>query len=117
MQLDTRAPWVAVVSVPASGRSQADQRKYIGDGKDILLQGLHGASHTGGFDHATNTRKSWYRIVQENAGAIKAAGFTWVWFPPPSDSLAPEGYIPRRWNVLDSRYGSEADLRAAIGAL
>jgi alpha-amylase len=45
------------------------------------------------------------------------AGFSWVWFPPPSDSLAPEGYIPRRWDVLHTPYGSEAELRAAIEAL
>ena len=49
--------------------------------------------------------------------AIRAAGFSWVWFPPPSDSLAPQGYIPRRWNVLDSAFGTEAELRAAIAAL
>jgi alpha-amylase len=81
------------------------------------LQGFHWASHAGAYDHASRSRKSWYRILQENAPAIKAAGFTWVWFPPPSDSLAPEGYIPRRWNVLDTRYGSEAELRAAVRAL
>src|SRR5438132_11646378 len=103
MQHDMRAPWVAIVSLPVVGRAPA-QRKYIGDGKDILLQGFHWASHQGSFDHATKTRKSWYRILEENAAAIKAAGFTWVWFPPPSDSLAPEGYIPRRWNVLDTPY-------------
>ena len=49
--------------------------------------------------------------------AIRAAGFIWVWFPPPSDWLAPQGYIPRRWNVLDSAFGSEAELRNAIQAL
>jgi alpha-amylase len=108
---------VAVVSLPVGGRNPADQRNYIGDGRDILLQGFHWASHQGSFDHATRTRKSWYRILQENASAIKAAGFTWVWFPPSSDSLAPQGYIPRRWNVLDTAYGSEAELRGAIAAL
>src|SRR6185437_403717 len=34
-----------------------------------------------------------------------------------SDSLAPQGYIPRRWNVLDSAYGTEAELKAALAAL
>jgi alpha-amylase len=116
MQHDLRAPWLAIVSLPAGGRAPA-QRKYIGDGRDILLQGFHWTSHQGSFDRATNTRKSWYRILEENAAAIKAAGFTRVWFPPPSDSLALEGYIPRRWNVLDTAYGSEAELRAAIRAL
>ena len=49
--------------------------------------------------------------------AIRDAGFSWVWMPPPCDSLAPQGYIPRRWNVLDSAYGSEAELRATLQAL
>jgi alpha-amylase len=117
MQTDHRAPWLAVVAVPQGGRSAAERKQYIGDGRDILLQGFHWASHAGAYDPATRTRTSWYRILQENAAAIKAAGFTWVWFPPPSDSLSPEGYIPRRWNVLNTAYGSEAELRAAIQAL
>src|SRR5262249_44070282 len=54
---------------------------------------------------------------RDNATAIRSAGFSWVWFPPPSDSLAPQGYIPRRWHVLNSAYGSEAELKAAISSL
>jgi alpha-amylase len=98
-------------------RKAPEERAYNGDPRDILLQGFHWASHQGGLDAATRARKSWYRVLQENAGAIKAAGFTWVWFPPPSDSLALQGYLPRRWDVLDTAYGSEAELRAALGAL
>jgi alpha-amylase len=91
-------------------------KSYVGDGRDILLQGFHWESHRGHVDRK-GKRKSWYRIVQENAKRIKAAGFTWVWFPPPSDSLAPQGYIPRRWNVLDTSYGNRAELWTAIKAL
>jgi alpha-amylase len=108
---------VAVVSCPANGRGLAETRNYVGDGREIILQGFHWASHGGAVDGTLRTRKSWYRVIQENASTIKAAGFNWVWFPPPSDSLAPEGYIPRRWNVLDTPYGSEAELRSAIQCL
>jgi len=107
---------MAVVAVPLRGRAVAEEKKYHGDGRDILLQGFHWESHRGVAD-ATGNRKSWYRIIQENAAAIRQAGFSWVWFPPPSDSLAPQGYIPRRWNLLDTPYGPEAELRAAIRAL
>jgi len=117
MQHDLQSPWVAVVALSPGARNTPEPRMYIGDGREVLLQGFHWASHEGAFDHATRRRKSWYRILQENTAAIKSAGFTWVWFPPPSDSLAPEGYIPRRWNVLDTPYGSEAELRAALAAL
>lgn len=117
MQTETRAPWIAVLAMPQNGRTPAEPKKCIGDGREILLQGFHWASHAGVLEGATRMRKSWYRVLQENAAAIKAAGFSWVWFPPPSDSIAPEGYIPRRWNVLDTAYGSEVELRGAIRAL
>ena len=91
--------------------------KYNGDGKDIILQGFHWESWKGAADHNGTSKKSWYMIMRENAPAIKAAGFTWVWFPPPSDSAAPQGYLPRKWNVLTTAYGSEKELRPAINAL
>jgi alpha-amylase len=116
MQKEIKTPWL-VVAVPWAGQAPPEKRTYHGDGRDILLQGFHWGSHTGTWDGASRSRKSWYRIVAENAAAIGAAGFTWVWLPPPSDSLAPQGYIPRRWNVLNSRYGTEAELKAAIRAL
>src|SRR5262245_30970687 len=116
MQIDLKKPWLVVVPLPRPGRAPAEERKFHGDGRDVLLQGFHWESHRGATDAAGN-RKSWYRIVQENAPAIRQAGFSWVWLPPPSDSLAPQGYIPRRWDVLDSAFGGEAELRAAISAL
>jgi alpha-amylase len=115
MHTELKMPWVAVVPMPTGGPAPAEERKYHGDGRDIILQGFHWASHAGVWEG--QKRKSWYRILAENAPAINSAGFTWVWFPPPSDSLAPEGYIPRRWNCLDTAYGNEAELRSAIAAL
>src|SRR3954462_8854636 len=109
MHLDVRVPWVAVISYPPPG--PIDPKKCCGDGRDIVLQGFHWAAH------ARPNGKSWYRILRDNAAQIQASGFTWVWFPPPSDSLAPQGYMPRRWHVLDSAYGSEAELRSALHAL
>src|SRR5437763_816711 len=117
MQTEVRHPWVAVVSLPLRGRLPVPARAYAGDGRDVLLQGFHWDAHRGGSDDRTGARKSWYTVLRENAAAIRVAGFSWVWFPPPSDSLAPQGYIPRRWHVLDSAYGTEAELRAAIRAL
>jgi alpha-amylase len=116
MHTEHKMPWLAVV-VSQPEPTAAQGKKYIGDGREILLQGFHWASHVGTQASDPQKRTSWYRVLQDNAAAIKSAGFTWVWFPPPSDSLAPQGYIPRRWNVLDTAYGSEAELRAAIRAL
>jgi alpha-amylase len=83
---------------------------------DVMLQGFHWGSHRGGRDTAGH-KISWYRVVRDNAAAVRAAGFTWAWLPPASDSLSPHGYIPRRWHVLDSAYGWEGELREAIQAL
>src|SRR5947209_3950183 len=101
MQTPSNTPWVAVVSSPLGLWTPAPERKYIGDGRDVILQGFHWNSHAGIVDPKTRSKKSWYAIMKDNAAAIREADFSWVWFPPSSDSLAPQGYIPRRWNVLN----------------
>jgi len=117
MLMNTVQPWVVVVTRPLNGWNPAEDRSYCGDPRDIILQGFHWDSHRGVHDSATGLRKSWYRVVEENAPHIRNAGFSWIWLPPCSDSLAPQGYIPRRWNVFDSAYGSEGELRSAIKSL
>lgn len=77
---------------------------------DVMLQGFHWKSQD-------VKESSWYDIIRENVERIKNSGFTLVWFPPPSDSVAYEGYIPRELNKLDSKYGSAIELKAAIEAL
>ncbi|MEO1334725.1 MAG: alpha-amylase family glycosyl hydrolase, partial [Myxococcota bacterium] len=83
-----------------------------GRSTDILLQAFHWQSHQGG-----NNGRNWYQEIAAQAQTISNAGFTHAWFPPPSDSAAPQGYLPRRLNRLDSAYGSENNLRSAISAL
>lgn len=103
---------VAVALLLVLSGSAMGQDRFCGDPKDIVLQGFH----WGSWDRDANG-KSWYSIIQDNAKTIRENGFTWVWFPPPSDSVAPQGYMPRRWNQLSSKYGTEAELKAAIAAL
>jgi alpha-amylase len=117
MNTDTRAHLSVGAAASPVAQTTPEPQEERPEGRDVLLQGFHWDSHLGVCENGKYGKKSWYRILEENAGAIRAAGFTWVWFPPSSDSLAPQGYIPRRWNVLDSAYGSEAELRAAVAAL
>jgi alpha-amylase len=112
--LDSGSPGAATVDRFAP--AVAPRRNYVGEGRDVILQGYHWRSHHGSWP-SNGVKKAWYRIIEENAGRIKHAGFTIVWFPPPSDSASADGYLPRRWNCFQTPYGGEADLRKAISAL
>lgn len=79
-----------------------------GNSSDVMLQGFHWYSYQ---------TYPWWGAIQSNAATIKSAGFTMVWLPPPSDAASNEGYLPRRLEVLDSKYGSATDLRNALTAL
>ena len=73
----------------------------------VLFQGFHWNSANGQL----------YGDLQAKASDLKSLGITQVWFPPPSDAGSREGYLPRQLNKLDSNYGNEAALTAAISAL
>jgi len=95
--------------------AQADgPQRYNGTGKEVILQGFHWTA----YDPANNGNKRWYRIIAENAAAIKAAGFDYVWFPPPSRSAAADNsYLPTEWYTLENGYGSKDELKQAVAAL
>jgi len=93
----------SVVTLPAFAATEQSTASSA-----ILLQGFHWDSATMG---------NWYVNLQGKAADLKDLGITHVWFPPPSDSAAPQGYLPRQLNILDSAYGSEAQLTAAIAAM
>lgn len=76
----------------------------------IVMQGFH-------WNSANYSNPNWYGRINAKAADLQDLGITHVWFPPPSDSAAREGYLPRQLNLLNSFYGSETDLRNAITAL
>ena len=49
--------------------------------------------------------------------AIAEAGFTAVWLPPPSDAVSAQGYLPRDLYNLNSKYGTEAELRELLAVM
>ncbi len=70
--------------------------------------------------------KHWYlpgsgsifvQVLLSQIQQMKEAGFTAVWLPPPSDSVSPQGYLPRDLYVFDSQYGSASDLKELLRAL
>ena len=57
------------------------------------------------------------QTLKSQVGAIADAGYTSVWLPPPSDSVSPQGYLPRDLYCLDSQYGTEAELRDLLSVM
>ncbi|XP_019170779.1 PREDICTED: alpha-amylase 3, chloroplastic isoform X2 [Ipomoea nil] len=65
-----------------------------GSGHEILCQGFNWESHKSG---------RWYLELQEKAELLSSLGITVVWLPPPTESVSPEGYMPKDLYNLNSR--------------
>ncbi|KAL5722614.1 Alpha-amylase A type-3 [Ranunculus cassubicifolius] len=76
-----------------------------GSGYEILCQGFNWESHKSG---------RWYKELNGKAAELSALGFTVIWLPPPTESISPEGYMPRDLYNLNSRYGSMEDLKIVV---
>ncbi|HEX8819420.1 MAG TPA: glucan 1,4-alpha-maltotetraohydrolase domain-containing protein [Archangium sp.] len=79
-----------------------------GNSGDVMLQGFHWRSQE---------TYPWWGVVQGKAADIKNSGFTMVWLPPSSDAASNEGYLPRQLYMQTSKYGTDVQLKSAIGAL
>lgn len=66
-----------------------------GSGFEILCQGFNWESHKSG---------RWYVELRKKAEELSSLGFTVVWLPPPTESISPEGYMPKDLYNLNSRY-------------
>lgn len=51
------------------------------------------------------------------AKKLADAGITSLWMPPPSDAVSAQGYLPRDLYNLNSKYGSEGELRECLRTL
>ncbi|KAK6160020.1 hypothetical protein DH2020_003401 [Rehmannia glutinosa] len=79
-----------------------------GSGYEILCQGFNWESHKSG---------KWYMELYEKASELSSLGFTVIWLPPPTDSVSPEGYMPRDLYNLNSRYGNIDQLKSLVSKL
>ncbi|KAI4328387.1 hypothetical protein L6164_020744 [Bauhinia variegata] len=76
-----------------------------GTGFEILLQGFNWESHKSG---------RWYMELKEKASKLASLGFTVIWLPPPTESVSPEGYMPKDLYNLNSRYGNIDELKDVV---
>lgn len=65
-----------------------------GTGFEILCQGFNWESHKSG---------RWYMELQDKVSELSSLGFTVIWLPPPTESVSPEGYMPKDLYNLNSR--------------
>ena len=102
------APAAAPAAPPSPPEVDTSKTLWrLAHGREVLLQGFHWESHN----------FAWYEIVREKAGQIGEYGFTGVWLPPPSDSIAPQGYLPRDLYDLNTKYGTRDQLARCIAGL
>ena len=59
----------------------------------------------------------WHKQLLGQVGAMQELGITAAWLPPPSKSVAPQGYMPGDLYDLDTPYGSKEELKALNAAL
>lgn len=75
-----------------------------GTGREIVFQGFNWESW----------RRRWYLELAPKASDLSHSGITAVWFPPPTESVAPQGYMPSDLYNLNSAYGSMEELKQCI---
>ncbi|KAJ8549954.1 hypothetical protein K7X08_033661 [Anisodus acutangulus] len=75
-----------------------------GTGREIVFQGFNWESW----------RRQWYLELARKAADFSQCGITAVWLPLPTESVAPQGYMPSNLYNLNSAYGWLEELRSCI---
>ncbi|KAA6426570.1 MAG: glycoside hydrolase family 13 [Trebouxia sp. A1-2] len=101
---------VAAIDAPEAQKEKHDQpqadqgpsAKHVRREEAILFQGF-------GWDSCKVG--DWWNVVKSKIQDMKDAGFTHIWLPPPSQSVADQGYLPGQLYNLDSKYGNKEQLQ------
>ncbi|KAL2634517.1 hypothetical protein R1flu_005996 [Riccia fluitans] len=83
---------------------EGKQESGTGSGREIVFQGFNWESW----------RRRWYLELAPKAADLKQCGITTIWMPPPTESVAPQGYMPGDLYNLNSAYGTVEELKQCI---
>ncbi|XP_024360714.1 uncharacterized protein [Physcomitrium patens] len=75
-----------------------------GSGREIVFQGFNWESW----------RRQWWLEMSAKASDLSKCGITTIWLPPPTHSVAPQGYMPGDLYNLNSAYGGSEELKQCI---
>ena len=103
----------AVLAPQSPASPSMDGDPFSANFGSVMLQGFHWRSCSFG----DNNDRSWYAEVRDKVWQMRAAGVDAVWLPPPSHSVAPEGYLPQRLYDLNTPYGTAEELKALCAEL
>lgn len=92
----------------------ADPPAKVANG--VMIQGFGWNSQSRG------TPSKWYKLMEHRAESLKNLGVDFIWFPPVSRSVSPQGYLPGDYYDLGSKdsptfYGDKEQLVSALAAL
>lgn len=94
---------IFTTSAPEQTVNESDEKLHLpplqlqsgtGTGYEILCQGFNWESHKSG---------KWYMELHDKADYLSSLGFTTIWLPPPTESISPEGYMPKDLYNLNSK--------------
>jgi alpha-amylase len=83
----------------------------LGQDSTVMLQAFHWNAYQG------QSGNTWWVNLDGKVASIDDAQIDYVWLPPFADSADLQGYLQRRLMVLNSNYGTEAQLRTLVGHL
>ncbi|KAH8963684.1 hypothetical protein BDL97_04G026300 [Sphagnum fallax] len=78
-----------------------------GTGHEIVFQGFNWESW----------RRDWWLELSPKAADLSRCGITTIWLPPPTHSVAPQGYMPGDLYNMNSAYGTEDELKQCIAEM